>query len=77
MSVTLVAVARLSGGRPPVALIVRARVNVVGGVTAQAVGAAQGHALRSLLATLSACEPLDPMEINKVDGASVATQEIG
>jgi hypothetical protein len=43
----------------------RSRVNVVGSVTAQAVGAAQGQALRSVLATLSTPGSADPVEIKK------------
>jgi hypothetical protein len=71
--VTLLVVARHL--RPPATLVVRARVNVVSGATAQAVGAAQGRVLQSLLATLSAPGPTDLMEIEKVDGVPTQTDE--
>jgi 8-oxo-dGTP pyrophosphatase MutT (NUDIX family) len=67
----------LDGGEDAVTGLVRELREEVGSrPTRRAVGAAQGHTLRSLLATLSTCESLDPMEINKVDGAPVATEEI-
>jgi hypothetical protein len=75
--VTLEAVARSSRLRPPATLVVRARVNVVSGVTARAIAAAQGRALRSLPATLGESGPADQVEIKKADGAAAQAEEIG
>jgi hypothetical protein len=63
--------------RPSVAPIIRVKVNVVSGVTAQAVGAAQGRALRSLIAALSAPGPADPLESDKVDSMVARAEETG
>jgi len=75
--VALVAVAGSSRLRPPATFVVRARLNVVSGVTARAVAAAQGRAFRSLLATLDASGPADQVEIKKADGAAVQAEGIG
>jgi hypothetical protein len=57
--------------------MVRATVSMVSGMTAQAVAAAQGHALRSLLTTLNAPGPADQAETAKSEGAAALTEENG
>jgi hypothetical protein len=75
--VTLVVVTRHSRLRLPATLVVRARVTVVKGVTAQAVAAAQGRALRSLLATLGAPGPAGQVDIENADGSAAQAEETG
>jgi hypothetical protein len=65
----LVAVARRERGGLPAMLMVRLRVSVVSGTTAQAVAAAQGHALRSLVASLDVPGPADQAETGDAKGS--------
>jgi len=55
----------------------RATLSVVTGTTAQAVAAAQGHALRSLLTTWNAPGPADQAETGTSDGAAAPSDENG
>jgi hypothetical protein len=56
--------------------MVRATVSVVSGMAAQAVAAAQGHSLRSLLTTLTAPGSADQAETAKSEGAAAPTEEM-
>jgi len=55
-------------------LVVGARVKIVNGTTGQAVAAAQGQMLRSLLATLSRAGSAEPRE--NIDRAAARTGQI-
>jgi hypothetical protein len=74
LRVTLAAVTGPSRLRMPAMLIVRVKVNIVAGVTAQAVAAARGRALRSLLAAVSVSEPVD-VGIKTADGVAAQTEK--
>jgi hypothetical protein len=70
------AVAGHSRGGPPTTFVLRATVSVVSGMTAQAVAAVQGHAVRSLLTTSNAPGPADHAETETSDGAAALSDEI-
>jgi hypothetical protein len=57
-------------------LVVRARVKFVSGAAGQAVAAAQGRALGSLLAVLNTTGPADRVDGELADHAAAHTEEL-
>jgi hypothetical protein len=57
--------------------MVRVRLSVVSGTTAQAVAVARGHALRSLVASLDVPGPADRAETGVAEDVVAPIKEIG